>query len=53
MAAKNSKLMICPKRSKTCKDRKCKGAYKHKCEQGNEIHGCILYISQPFCEYLS
>ena len=44
------KRMICPERNKKCRERGCKGAYAHKCEVGDESHGCVLYISQPFCE---
>lgn len=49
---KNEKMkkLICPKRTKECRERKCKGAYRHYCAKGNETHGCLLYISQPFCK---
>ena len=48
--SKMKQRYICPKRSKVCRQRKCKAAYAHTCKNYNESHGCILYISQPFCE---
>jgi hypothetical protein len=40
----------CSSRNAVCKKKKCKGAFLHNCETGNESHGCVLYISQPFCK---